>query len=49
MRGAEVDQLHNHGKPAFPKWKKAKNLRMKHSKFRGLTKYFRAFKNMFVG
>ena len=31
-----VDQLHNDGKPAFPEWKKPKNPRMKHSKFRGL-------------
>ena len=36
-----VDQLHNDGKPAFPKWEKPKNPRMKDNKSRGLLKYVR--------
>jgi len=35
-----VDQLHNHGKPALPKWKKPKNLRIKHNWILGTNKIF---------
>jgi len=29
----KTDHLHNQGKPAFPKWKELKNLRMRHDYF----------------
>jgi len=42
-----LNQLHNHGTTAFPKWLETKNPRMEHNKFRARTKKCRDLENIF--
>jgi len=42
-----IDQLHNHGTTAIPKWLETKNPRIGHNKFWAISKIFRGLENIF--